>query len=227
MVKFARMVIVLMLALCASVINAKIAERESCDAGNSARDSQMRRRVVAVIGPEMSGSGVLISPDEVLMTAHEIMNEKVSVQVVTCDWETIRGTVVWVDTTLDLALVKIEGSLPYYFSMQGNPVRAGEAISTIGQPDGTAWMISTGVVLKENKAVRVRYPDARTQEHSLIISSAYTKQGGSGGALVDERGQLVGIIIADLSLQGVDGNLSTAQSITNFCRAYAHPLCPP
>jgi serine protease Do len=218
------MLIVLLLAFGASVASAKSEPQTSCDAGNSAHDSRMRRGVVAVIGPEMSGSGVLISPDEVLMTAHEVENEKVSVQVVTCDLETIRGAVVWIDIALDLALIKIERVLPDYLPMQGNIVRSGESISVVGHPDQRPWMISTGVVLREQMTLRVKDRHYRIQEHSLIVSSAFTTQGGSGGALVDVHGDLVGIVIASLPQYG---DFSAAQPITNFCRAYPHSLCPP
>lgn len=183
-------------------------------------ETQTLRRTVAVIAPGQSASGVLISPNEVLMSAHLTQNEKRPVLIVTYDKEMIRGTVIWIDPALDLALVRIEKELPDYFPMRMTPVRIGESVRTIGQPDATPWAVSTGVVIEPDKKVIVN-SGREIKQYALIVSSAQTKKGGSGGALVDEEGNLVGIVVASVN---VSANSAT-QSIASFCEAYRHSFC--
>lgn len=197
--------------------------RTPCDHGKNERESQILRRTVGVIAPGTSGSGVLISQNEVLMSAHIVQDEKLPVIVVTCEWESIRGTVVWVDSKLDLALIEIVTNVPNHFKMRGDalPIHIGEYVWTVGQPDDLPWAISGGVVIHPNQQQTVVMPDKARREYQLIVSSAQTKKGGSGGALVDADGNLVGIVIA---FQKVS-SYASAQSITNFCRAYRHQSC--
>jgi S1-C subfamily serine protease len=194
------------------------------------QEYKMLRNTVAVTGPErinsagrltqLTGSGVLISSTEVLTAAHIASEHGLSMRIATYDGEEIRGMVVWVDLTLDLALIKIEKALPQHFFSRSAPIRAGETIRVIGHPGHIPWVMSTGVIIWRNEEVLVPYGE-ELRLFTLIVTSAPTKEGGSGGALVDIEGNLLGVVLISHGPYSWAG----AQSIVNFCRAHWHPIC--
>ena len=142
--------------------------------------------------PFKSGSGFFISSDGLAVTCAHVMKGASAAQIMRPD-----GSIYWVDSIIaqdhdkDIAIIKIDGhGFPYLPIGNSNNVGGGEAIYTIGSPLGLSNTISDGII--SNPA---RILDGKT----FIQISAPTSSGSSGGALINEYGQVIGITSATFS----------------------------
>jgi S1-C subfamily serine protease len=136
------------------------------------------------------GSGVVVSPDGYVLTnTHVIGNARADIRVTLSDGKEQRGTLVGLDAVTDLAVVKIPGrdlaTLPFGDSSK---LRVAEWVLAIGNPFNLSGTVTLGIVSNTRRSGSQvgTYRD-------LIQTDAAINQGNSGGALVNARGELVGI----------------------------------
>lgn len=156
-----------------------------------------------------SGSGVIISDDGYLVTNHHVVEGADKVTVVLSDDRTFDATVVGSDEKTDIAVLKIEGkNLPVMKLGNSDAVEVGDIVLAMGNPFGLGQTVTMGIVGATGRAFGIM----RQQEgyEDFIQTDAAINPGNSGGALVNTRGELVGINSAIVSRSGGNNGVGFA-----------------
>lgn len=142
-------------------------------------------------GAANAGSGVIMSEDGYILTNAHVLAGASSVRVVLQDNRTMRAGLVGYQTDYDLAVLKVDGTgLPAAQFGSSADLRVGDVVVAIGNPLGSSLRgtMTQGIVSAINRSVDL---DGTTMP--LIQTTAALNPGNSGGALVNDRGQVVGI----------------------------------
>jgi 2-alkenal reductase len=136
-----------------------------------------------------SGSGAIISPDGYVITNHHVIDGYSELEVVLYDGSTRPASLVGDDPLMDLALLKIEGSVPGYLTLgNSDALRQGETVIAIGSPLGEFKnSVTVGVVSALHRTLNADAPE------DLIQTDAAINSGNSGGPLLNMQGEIVGI----------------------------------
>jgi serine protease Do len=174
-------------------------------------------------GPQQaSGSGVIISTDGYIVTNNHVVEKADKITVATNDHRTFQAKVIGTDPNTDLALIKINAAdLPIVKLGNSDETRVGEWVLAVGNPFNltstvTAGIISAkgrniGIIGSEDKSEDNPFGRTRNQQsqpklnkaiESFIQTDAAINPGNSGGALVNTKGELVGINAAIASHTG-------------------------
>ena len=156
-----------------------------------------------VIPQKGSGSGVIISDDGYLLTNEHVISSADEILVKFGDGRSFKAKIVGKDKTSDLAVLKIESpdKLSYMNLGDSDTVRVGEWVIAIGNPFGLGITVTCGVVSAVKRDLSV---DRDTNYRDLIQTDASINPGNSGGALVNSKGELIGINTAIMpSGQGI------------------------
>lgn len=138
------------------------------------------------------GSGVIISPDGYVVTNNHVIEGAKKLKVKLADGRAFDGRVIGSDPATDVALIKIEAdNLPTIPFGSSDDLRLGEWVLAIGYPMDLQSTITAGIV--SAKARSLGAIDNRYGIESFIQTDAAVNPGNSGGALVNARGELVGI----------------------------------
>jgi serine protease Do len=187
-------------AMRASQPNDFIEAAERCQQSVVFIKSDMPATVNSAYGESSTGSGVIISDDGYIVTNQHVVNGGTHVEVLLNDNRTFKGRVIGQDKNSDLAVVKIDASdLPALYFGDSDSLRVGEWVMAIGNPFRLQSTVTAGVV--SAKARNISLLDHQGIE-SFIQTDAAMNPGSSGGALVNTRGDLVGICTAVLSNSG-------------------------
>jgi serine protease Do len=144
------------------------------------------------------GSGVIISPDGYIITNNHVVEGAKEVEVTLPDKREFKGKVVGTDPKTDLAVVKIEGrDLPSVVWGDSSKLQVGEYVLAVGNPFGLNSTVTLGIV-----SALGRGRMGITQYEDFIQTDAAINPGNSGGALVNTKGELVGINTAIFSQTG-------------------------
>lgn len=145
--------------------------------------------VVTVFAGRGHGSGFVIS-DNLIMTNHHVVGESSSVAVKFSNGVQIIGKVIASNSGRDVALVKIDGSLPKHFKLEKTTPTVGSDVYAIGSPldEKLHSTVSRGIV----SGVREEH------EKRFIQSDVNVRAGNSGGPLVNKQGEVVGITVSGL-----------------------------
>lgn len=149
------------------------------------------------IAPE--GSGVAVLPGGYVATNDHVLGDAVSVRIRLADGRTVQAEIVGHHKATDIALLKTAIDLPV--AEPGPEPNLAEPVCAIGNPFGRGISVSCGVVSAVGRA------NAGFNEiEDFIQTDAAVNPGGSGGALVDGKGRLVGLVSA-IFAQGSDANI--------------------
>jgi len=144
------------------------------------------------------GSGVIVSPAGYILTNHHVVDAADEIEVATPDGKKLLAKVVGSDPDTDLAVLRVEArDLPAITFGSSENLRVGDIVLAIGNPLGIGQTVTSGIV----SALDRTGLGINTFEN-FIQTDAAINQGNSGGALVDARGNLVGINSAILSQTG-------------------------
>ena len=156
--------------------------------------------VVSVSRQGGSGSGVIVSRDGVVLTNAHVVGRASAVQVGLADGRSLRGRVIGMDETIDVAVVRVEASnLPAAPIGDSDRLEVGQSAIAIGNPLGLERTVTSGVVSAVNRSPR------GFDLAGLIQTDAAISPGNSGGPLVDSRGRVIGINTAVLAGAGASG----------------------
>lgn len=151
-------------------------------------DGRGRKRQIETPEQRGFGSGVIISKDGYIVTNNHVIDGADEISVKLHDSREMKGRVVGTDPTSDLALVKIEGDdFPAIPIGSSDALKVGEWVLAVGNPFTLGSTVTAGVVSAKARGL------GANQVESFIQTDAAINQGNSGGALVNARGELVGI----------------------------------
>ena len=144
------------------------------------------------------GSGVIVSSEGLILTNHHVIEAADEIEVALADGRTMPARVVGTDPETDLAVLKVDiKGLPAITFAQTGKVNVGDVVLAIGNPFGVGQTVTQGII----SALGRSHLGINTFEN-FIQTDASINPGNSGGALVDTKGNLVGINSAIYSRSG-------------------------
>lgn len=150
------------------------------------------------------GSGFVVNPDGYILTnAHVVGNNTRELTVYFKDGKEMPGKVLWKDTTLDMAVVKVDAAkLPCVELGDSDTIEVGETAIAIGNPLGLRYerTVTQGIISGLNRSIRVSQSDIM---EDLIQTDAAINPGNSGGPLINSQGLIIGINTAKASAEGL------------------------
>ncbi|GAB4134711.1 MAG: trypsin-like peptidase domain-containing protein [Bacteroidia bacterium] len=152
-----------------------------------------------------SGSGVIISSDGYIVTNNHVIDRADEIEVTLNDKRTYTATLVGADPNTDLAVIKIdEKQLPFLAYGNSDDVRVGEWVLAVGNPFNLTSTVTAGIVSAKARNINLISGNGSGSGaiESFIQTDAAVNPGNSGGALVNEAGQLIGINTAIASGTG-------------------------
>jgi Do/DeqQ family serine protease len=136
------------------------------------------------------GSGVVVSPDGYVLTNNHVVAEGVEVSVTMPDKRELRAKVVGADEATDIAVLKVEASnLPVLPWGDSSKLKVAEWVLAIGNPFQLNQTVTLGIVSATGRSLAGRL----ASYEDFIQTDAAINPGNSGGALIDARGELIGI----------------------------------
>ena len=138
-----------------------------------------------------SGSGVIISSDGYIITNHHVIETAQDIQITTNDNQSYDAKVIGSDEQNDIALLKIESEdkLPYAVFGDSDSTEIGEWVLAVGNPFNLTSTVTAGIISAKSRSLD---PTGRTTQ-SYIQTDAAVNPGNSGGALINSKGELIGI----------------------------------
>ena len=148
-----------------------------------------------------TGSGVIISSDGYIVTNNHVVDRANEVEVTLNDKRTFKAKVIGADASTDIALLKIEADSlqPIIFGNSDN-LKIGEWVLAVGNPFNLTSTVTAGIVSAKARNINILNSDMKIE--SFIQTDAAVNPGNSGGALVNTKGELVGINTAIASQTG-------------------------
>ena len=143
------------------------------------------------------GSGVIITENGYILTNQHVVGDKYSNCYITLsNGEIFDGNVVWTDKNIDLAIVKISTSnLDYLELGDSDKISLAEDVYAIGNPIGFEFQrtVTKGIISGINRTLKIENEEESSYMEDLIQTDATINEGNSGGALINSKGELLGI----------------------------------
>ena len=165
----------------------------------------LRRDLDGDLAPAGAGSGVVLSSDGAIVTNYHVVEGANALKVSLSDGRTLAARVVGVDPPTDIAVLKVAATgLTTATWANSARLQVGEMAIAIGNPmgPGFARTVTVGVVSGLGRSLGLGYAQ---RAFELIQTDAAINPGNSGGALVDARGDVMGINSVKIAAPGVEG----------------------
>ena len=145
-----------------------------------------------------TGSGVIVNSDGYIITNNHVINNSNELSVTLNNNRTYKAEIVGSDPITDIALLKIDADedLPFVTFADSDEVKVGEWVLAVGNPFNLTSTVTAGIVSAKARDL------SGTSSQSFIQTDAAVNPGNSGGALVNTRGELIGINTAISSQTG-------------------------
>jgi serine protease Do len=141
-----------------------------------------------------SGSGVIISDDGYVVTNNHVIEEASNIEVVMNNNQRYYAKVIGADPSTDLALLKIKANnLPFVKYGDSDSITPGEWVLAIGNPFDLNSTVTAGIVSAKARNIGILRDKNNLQVEAFIQTDAAVNPGNSGGALVNLKGELIGI----------------------------------
>jgi len=152
---------------------------------------------------QSTGSGVIISDDGYIVTNHHVIEEATSIEILMNNNQRYFAKVIGIDPSTDLALLKIHAkNLPFVKYGDSDRITPGEWVLAIGNPFDLNSTVTAGIVSAKARNIGILRDKNQLQIESFIQTDAAVNPGNSGGALVNLRGELIGINSAIATVTG-------------------------
>ena len=147
------------------------------------------------------GSGVVISPDGLIVTNNHVVDDADEISVVLNDKREFKAKMIGADPSTDIALIKISATdLPFCKFGNSDDLKLGEWVLAVGNPFNLTSTVTAGIVSAKSRNIGINSDQMKIE--SFIQTDAAVNPGNSGGALVNVRGELIGINTAIASQTG-------------------------
>ncbi|HCA82173.1 MAG TPA: deoxyribonuclease HsdR [Flavobacteriales bacterium] len=166
---------------------------------------------------EAAGSGVLLTADGYIVTNNHVIENARKISVTMNNNQTYTAKLVGADPGTDIAVIRIEGKdLPAIEVGNSDDVKIGEWVLAVGNPFNLTSTVTAGIVSAKARNINILQGDPSQEVYpveSFIQTDAAVNPGNSGGALVNAKGQLIGINTAIASNTGSYSGYSFAVPI--------------
>lgn len=150
---------------------------------------------------QASGSGVILTRDGFIVTNNHVIDKADNIEVVLNDKRTFKAKLVGSDPSTDIALLKIDATdLPFIPFGNSDEVKVGEWVLAIGNPFNLNSTVTAGIISAKARNIQILQENYAIE--SFIQTDAAVNPGNSGGALVNLKGELIGINTAIASKTG-------------------------
>jgi serine protease Do len=154
------------------------------------------------------GSGVIVSKDGYILTNNHVVDGADDIKVDLTDDRTVTAKIIGTDKASDLALIKVSASDLHPIAIgDSNAVKVGDVVLAVGNPMGIGQTVTMGIISAKGRSTGVG--DGSYED--FLQTDAPINHGNSGGALVNTKGELVGINSQILSSN--DGNIGIGFAI--------------
>ncbi|TYP99388.1 Do/DeqQ family serine protease [Tenacibaculum adriaticum] len=146
-----------------------------------------------------TGSGVIISSDGYIVTNNHVIDDANEIEITLNNRKKVIATLIGTDKTTDIALLKVDVDyeLPYIPFGNSDNAKIGEWVLAVGNPYNLTSTVTAGIISAKGRDL-----DGNAKVDAFIQTDAAVNPGNSGGALVNTRGELVGINTAITSKTG-------------------------
>ncbi|NIJ44967.1 Do/DeqQ family serine protease [Wenyingzhuangia heitensis] len=145
-----------------------------------------------------TGSGVIISPDGYIITNNHVIENASDIEIVLNNKKKYTAKLIGADKSTDIALVKIDAKdLPFVTFGDSDISKIGEWVLAVGNPYNLTSTVTAGIISAKGRDL-----EGNNNIESFIQTDAAVNPGNSGGALVNTRGELIGINTAISSQTG-------------------------
>nr|MCU0408363.1 Do family serine endopeptidase [Bacteroidales bacterium] len=159
------------------------------------------------------GSGVIIIADGYIITNNHVIDGAENVEVTLNDKRVLPATIVGKDPSTDIALLKVKSTnLPFLKYGSSDQLKLGEWVLAVGNPFNLTSTVTAGIVSAKGRSLNLLEGDYKIE--SFIQTDAALNMGNSGGALINTRGELVGITTAIISPSGAYAGNSFAVPVS-------------
>ena len=144
------------------------------------------------------GSGIIVSKKGYILTNEHVVGKNASSCYVTIEnGKNYKGKIVWSNSDIDLAIIKVETIFNNVASLgSSNSISVGNTVYAIGNPIGYEFQrtVTGGIISAVNRTVKIKNEDdSYSYMSNLIQTDATINPGNSGGPLIDEEGYIIGI----------------------------------
>ncbi len=144
------------------------------------------------------GSGVIIAADGYIVTNNHVISDATDIEVTLNNKKIYKAKLIGADPTSDIALLKIDAQdLSYITLGDSDTVKVGEWVLAVGNPYNLTSTVTAGIISAKGRDL-----EGNSSIDSFLQTDAAVNSGNSGGALVNTRGELIGINTAISSMTG-------------------------
>ncbi len=159
------------------------------------------------------GSGVILSEDGFIVTNNHVIDDAQNIKVILNDNREFDARLIGADPSTDIAVLKIEAeNLAFITFGNSEDLRIGEWVLAVGNPFNLTSTVTAGIISAKGRNLRINKDQMAIE--SFIQTDAAVNPGNSGGALVNQQGQLIGINTAIASRTGSYTGYSFAVPVT-------------
>nr|WP_319569996.1 Do family serine endopeptidase [uncultured Draconibacterium sp.] len=159
------------------------------------------------------GSGVIMSKDGYIITNNHVIEDAQEIKVILNDKREFDARLVGTDPSTDIALLKVDAEdLPYLTYGNSDNLKLGEWVLAVGNPFNLTSTVTAGIISSQGRNLGINQDQYRIE--SFIQTDAAVNPGNSGGALVNQQGNLVGINTAIASRTGSYSGYSFAVPVS-------------
>ncbi|OGN05402.1 MAG: hypothetical protein A2831_01545 [Candidatus Yanofskybacteria bacterium RIFCSPHIGHO2_01_FULL_44_17] len=162
-----------------------------------------------------SGSGVIVSNDGLIVTnKHVISDTTRSFRVTLAGGQELGASFIGMAPDTDISIIKLSslpaGGVKPAIMGDSDQLEEGDWVLAIGSPFGLGGTLTAGIISKKERSIPITQEGGRSQPHYLIQTDAAINPGNSGGALVNMKGELIGIPTVILSRTGTSSGIGFA-----------------
>ena len=164
-----------------------------------------------------AGSGIIVSQDDeyiYIASNNHVVSGAETLTITFNDGEAVEGTIKGTDSSCDLAVVAVAvkdikestlSEIKVATLGDSDSTVVGEAAIVIGNAMGYGTSVTNGIISAKDREVSIQDDDGNTVTNSLLQTNAAVNPGNSGGALLNAKGEVIGIVSAKLSNEQVEG----------------------